>query len=126
MKLCPQCQHPMTDYWTFDACTFCQHHEKKKIEVLGKLFDPFDFDSLGDAIEHVTSQLAANTLSGGSTSMAHVITQVVQTIKLIKRLEDLKMNLIMSKAQVREHFLKEYGPFLEAFKQEYEKMNGKK
>lgn len=116
----------MSDYWTFDACTFCQYRERKKIEILGKLFDPFDFDSLGDAMEHATSQLVANTLSGRPVSMAHVVTQVVNTIKLIKRLEDLKLNLIMTKAQVGEHFLKEYGPFLEAFKQEYERMHGKK
>lgn len=116
MKLCPTCQHPMTDYWTFDACTFCKYQERKPITVLGKQYDPFDFQSLGDAISAVWTHILHTRLS--QETLSYMMT--------IDRLRDLQLNLAMNKGELAYQFLKEYAPFLEAFKQEYEKMHGKK
>lgn len=110
----------MTDYWTFDACTFCGFKKNKNIMVLDKEFNPHDFDSLGDATEYITTKLieacqGCNTMNPQHVS--HVLTQIIQTIKLLNRIQALQANVVMAKAMATMEFLKKYGPYMEALKQ---------
>jgi|GEM_PF-6115804 len=111
--LCPQCQHPITDYGTFDACTFCQFTRRKAIKVLDKEFDPFDFQALGDAIEYIYKRVETYVEHNHGIDPALFL----KWMREIDRLRALQLNIAVNKADVATAFLKDYGPTMEAMKQ---------